>query len=164
MIGLLIVLLALAGAGFGIWKAFFSSPPVPDSLVLVSGRIEGDDSSVAPKTAGRILEIRVREGDTVAAGDIIAALDDVQVRAREAQARAALGQAAARLRSAVAAIPVLNEQRRESESDVEQQAAASELADFDRDAYTRLAATGAVSERQGKQAAEIGRASCRERV
>ena len=36
--------------------------------------------------AGRIIEIRVREGDTVKAGDMIATLDDEQMRAREDQA------------------------------------------------------------------------------
>jgi len=149
----LLVLAALVAGGVFIWRHFFLAPPVPESLVLVSGRIEGDDSAVAPKTTGRILEVRVREGDTVSEGDIIAALDDEQIRAREAQARAALAQAAARSLSAVAAISVLNEQQRQNESDVRQQQAAAQLADFDRDAYTRLAKTGAVSERQGVQAA-----------
>src|SRR5882672_10945755 len=86
----LIIVLVLAGAGFLIWRLFFSAPAVPDSIVTLSGRIEGDDSAVAPKTAGRILEIRVREGDVVNAGDVIAILDDAQVRAREDQAQAAL--------------------------------------------------------------------------
>ena len=149
----LLVLGALVAGGVLLWRHFFLTPPVPESLVLLSGRIEGDDSAVAPKTAGRILEVRVREGDTVSAGDVIARLDDEQVRAREAQARAALLQAGARTQSAVAAISVLDEQQRQNESEVKQQEAASELADFDRDAYTRLARTGAVSERQGKQAA-----------
>ncbi|MBO0911592.1 MAG: HlyD family secretion protein [Acidobacteria bacterium] len=153
----LLVLAALVVGGVLLWRRFFLTPPVPESLVLVSGRIEGDDSAVAPKTAGRILEIRVREGDTVASGDIIAALDYEQVRAREAQARAGLAQAAARSRSAVAAISVLNEQQRQNESEVRQQEAASELAEFDRAAYTRLAETGAVSERQGRQAASAAR-------
>src|SRR5262249_18754748 len=39
-----------------------------------------------------------------------------------------------------------------AEAELAQQEASLKLALFDRDAYTRLAATGAVSERQGKQA------------
>jgi len=152
VIVVLIVLVALAGAAFGIWKAFFSSPPVPDNLVLLSGRIEGDDSAVAPKTTGRILEVRFREGDSVKAGDVIAVLDDQQVRAREEQANAALLQALARSKAATDQINVLQEQLRQGEAEVAQQDAAYQLAIFDKEAYTRLAKSGAVSERQGKQA------------
>ena len=65
-------------------------PKIPRSMVALSGRIEGDDSAVAPKTTGRILEIRFREGDSVKAGETIAVLDDEQVFARADQARAAV--------------------------------------------------------------------------
>ena len=40
-----------------------------------------------------------------------------------------------------------------AEADLVQQETAYQLAAFDKEAYTRLAKTGAVSERQGKQAA-----------
>jgi HlyD family secretion protein len=172
----LIIIAVLAGAGFLIWRLFFFSPPIPDNVVTLSGRIEGDDSAVAPKTTGRILEIRVREGDTVKAGDIIAILDDEQVRARQEQAQAALLAAQARTVSAQAQTSILQEQLKENqlyseqskvdsqgrvrqaeadlaaaEADQAQQEASYQLALFDKDAYTRLAASGAVSERQGKQ-------------
>jgi HlyD family secretion protein len=160
------------------WRGYFANPKIPDSIVTVSGRIEGDDSAVSPKTAGRIIEIRVREGDTVKAGDTIATLDDAQVRAREDQARAALAGAEARAKSANDQIAVyqqglqqnelLTEQSKvdaagrvrqaeadlaAAESDLTQQEASLSLAQFDNDAYQKLVKTGAVSERQGKQAA-----------
>jgi HlyD family secretion protein len=160
-----------------IWKIFFATPRLPDSIVALSGRIEGDDSAVAPKTSGKILEITVREGDSVTAGQIIAHLDDAQVRAAEEAARAALADAQARAQSANDQISVLQEQLRQSqlqttqsttdaegrvhqaqadltaaEADLAQQQAALKLAIFNRDAYTRLAKTGAVSEQQGLQA------------
>ena len=59
----------LIAAAIVIWKVFFAVPAIPDSIVVVSGRIEGDDSAVASKTTGRILEVRVREGDSVNAGE-----------------------------------------------------------------------------------------------
>ena len=68
----------------------FATRAVPEDIISLSGRIEGDDSVIAPKTSGRILEVRFREGDRVTAGEVIALLDDEQVRAREQQARAAL--------------------------------------------------------------------------
>jgi len=167
-----VVILALA-----IWKIFFATPSLPDSIVALSGRIEGDDSAVAPKTSGKILEVTVREGDTVTAGQVIARLDDAQVRAREDQARAALASAQATSQAARDQIAVLQEQLRQNqlqagqstmdaqgrvqqaqadltaaEADLRQQQAALRLAEFNRDAYTRLAKTGAASEQQGLQA------------
>ncbi|HLW51772.1 MAG TPA: HlyD family efflux transporter periplasmic adaptor subunit [Candidatus Angelobacter sp.] len=149
----LVVLAVLAGAGYFLWKKVFYSPPIPDSIVILSGRIEGDDSAVSPKTTGRILDIHFREGDLVTAGAVIATLDDQQIRAREDQARAALLESQARVKSARDQIAVLEEQLQQNQDEVRQQEAAAQLADFDKDAYTRLAKTGAVSERQGKQAA-----------
>src|SRR5438067_5604447 len=64
-----LLLIAAALVAFFIWRGFFAKPAVPENLVVLSGRIEGDDSAVASKVTGRILEIRVREGDTVKMGD-----------------------------------------------------------------------------------------------
>jgi HlyD family secretion protein len=175
---LLLLLAALAAAAFLIWKIFFAKRGVPENVVVLSGRIEGDDSAVAPLTTGRILEMRFREGDCVKAGDIIAILDYEQLQARENQARAALRQAEARAQSARDQIAVLAQQLRGNQlqteqakidatgrvrqardemaatlADLVQQEAAYNLAVFDRDAYARLARTGAVSERQGREAA-----------
>jgi HlyD family secretion protein len=171
-----LVVIVLAGVAFLIWRMFFFAPAIPESIVTLSGRIEGDDSAVAPKTAGRILEIRVREGDTVKAGDVIAILDDQQVRARQDQAQSALVAARASTVSARAQVAILQEQLRQNQlfteqskvdsqgrvrqgeadlaaaaADLAQQEASYQLALFDKDAYTRLAQAGAVSERQGKQ-------------
>jgi HlyD family secretion protein len=173
---LLVVALAIV-AGVVIWRATAASRP-PDSIIDLSGRIEGDDSAIAPKTSGRIAEIRFREGDRVKAGDIIAILDDEQVRAREEQARAALTVSEARRSAATSQLAALQAQLEQTqiqtdqsktdaqgrvrqaeaelssaEAELAQQEAALKLALFDRDAYTRLTQTGAVSERQGKQAA-----------
>src|SRR5207249_11222886 len=91
-----------------------------------SGRVEGDDSAVAAKTSGRIREITVREGDRIEAGQVIALLDDEQVRAREDQATAAVRQAEARARLAGHQIAVLEEQLRQSRLGVDQSRAGDE--------------------------------------
>ncbi|HEX9272976.1 MAG TPA: HlyD family efflux transporter periplasmic adaptor subunit [Candidatus Binatia bacterium] len=149
------IIVALVGLAVGltVWKVFFSTPKTPENILTLSGRIEGDDSAVSPKAGGRILEIRFREGDSVNAGDVIAVLMDEQLGAREAQGRAAVLQAEAKAKSAREQVSVLEEQRRQEEATVDQQQASYELALFDKEAYTRLAKTGAVSERQGRQAA-----------
>jgi len=171
--GILIVAFGI----FIIWRAFFAKPAQPANVVALSGRIEGDDSAVAGKTSGRLIEVRFREGDEVRAGEVIAILDDSQVRARQEQAQAGVLQAEARLRSARQQIAIFNEQlrqnnleKRQSEADSEgrvrqaeaelaaaeaqlaQQKSSYQLAAFDRDAYSKLVETGAVSERQGRQA------------
>jgi HlyD family secretion protein len=172
----MLIVLVLGTAGYFTWKAFFAAPPIPDNIVVLSGRVEGDDSAVAPKTSGRIVEIRFREGDVVNAGDIIATLDDEQIRARENQAQAQVAQAEARLNAAQQQIGILNEQLQQSriqvtqagedaqgrvhqaeaqvaqaEAQLAQQEAAYRIAAYDRDAYTKLAQSGAASERQARQ-------------
>ena len=174
---LLLVVVAAIVLGIVIWRLAFATPEVQDNVVVLSGRIEGDDSAIAPKTSGRITEIRFREGDSVKAGDTIALLDGEQVRAREEQARAALAVSEARQRAAISQLAALQAQLEQTQIQTEQsrmdaqgrvlqaeaelssaeavlaqQEASLKLALFDRDAYTRLAETGAVSERQGKQA------------
>src|SRR5258708_2743477 len=177
----LVVLLGIAGvvawAKWATVSSIFHGGNGSDRIIGLSGRIEGDDSAVAPKTSGRILEVRVREGDSVNAGQILAVLDDQQVRAREEQAGRSAEGAEARAKAAKAQIDVLEEQLRQSqlqteqatvdaegrvsqaeadlaaaESDLARQEASFQLAAFDKEAYTRLAQTGAVSERQGKEA------------
>lgn len=170
-------LLALAGVGYPAYRFFLSKPAAPPNVLRLAGRIEGDDSAVATKVTGRILEIRVREGDLVKGGDVIAVLDDPQVHAREQQALAQAEAAEAQLASAQQQIAVLNDQLKQaelqtgqsttdadgrvrqaeaelssSEAQLAQQEASLKLAIYDRDAYTRLAKDGAVSDRQGKQA------------
>jgi HlyD family secretion protein len=172
----ILIIVGVVLAALLIWKVFFASPNLPASIVGLSGRIEGDDSAVAPKTSGKILEVTVREGDTVNAGQVIARLDDAQVRAREDSARAALADAQAKMQGAHDQIAVLQQQLNQNhletgqstmdaegrvrqaqadltaaEADLVQQQAALRLAEFNRDAYSRLAKTGAASQQQGLQ-------------
>lgn len=172
-----VVILTLAATAYIVWRVFFANPKLPDTIVTLSGRIEGDDSAISPKTSGRILEIRFREGDAVKAGDVIATLSDEQIRAREEQAQAAVSIMEARAKAARDQIAVLQQQMQQNqlqtaqskvdaegrvrqaeaevaaaEAELAQQQASYQIAAFDRDAYTRLAQTGAASERQAKQA------------
>jgi HlyD family secretion protein len=172
-----LALVVLAAGAYLLWRTFFAQPALPDSIVALSGRIEGDVSALAAKTSGHILEVRVREGDSVKAGEIVAVLSDEQVRAREEQARAAVVGADAKTKAARDQIAVLQQQLQQNqlqteqskmdaegrvsqaqsdlaaaEADLAQREASYQIASFDKDAYTRLAQTGAVSERRGKQA------------
>jgi len=134
----LLVLVVVVAVGVGVWRFVRSRSAVPAQLIAVSGRIEGDDSAVAAKTSGRIREITVREGDRVQDGQVIAVLDDEQVRAREDQASAAVRQAEARARLSQHQIEILEEQLRQSRLGVDQ---------------ARGDAEGKVSEAEGRLAA-----------
>jgi HlyD family secretion protein len=176
-LALLAALAALGVAGVVVWRLVLAPPAVPDGVLPVSGRIEGDDAAVAAKTVGRIREIAVREGDAVEAGQVIAVLDDEQTRAREQQAAAAVRQAEARRQLAEHQIAVLTEQLRQSElgvdqaradaqgrvSEAEARLAAAEAqlaqaeaahaqAKWDRDAFTRLYERELVAEQEARRA------------
>src|SRR5262249_9711259 len=70
-IGLLlaVILVILAGCG---------RKAEPDGTIFVSGRIDGDTVDISSKIAGRIEDLKVREGDTVAAGQVVAWLSSPQ--------------------------------------------------------------------------------------
>jgi len=62
---------------------------------LIQGQVEVSEYRVSSKVPGRILEIRVKEGDYVKVGDTLAILDAPEVRAKMEQARSAEDAAAA---------------------------------------------------------------------
>lgn len=173
----LVVLTVLAAAGVLVWRYAFGGPAVPSTVIQVSGRIEGDDAVVASKTSGRIREISVREGDEVKAGQVIALLDDEQLRAKEEQAGSAVMQAGARVRWAEQQISVLEAELEQSRLGTDQakldaegkvrqaeaQVAASEAqlaqseseyrkARADEERYTSLAESGDIPEQKGSHA------------
>ena len=62
---------------------------------MIQGQVEVSEYRVSSKVPGRILEIRVKEGDYVKAGDTLAILDAPEVRAKMEQAQSAENAAAA---------------------------------------------------------------------
>ena len=62
---------------------------------IIQGQVEVSEYRVSSKVPGRILEIRVKEGDYVKAGDTLAILDAPEVRAKMEQAQSAENAAAA---------------------------------------------------------------------
>ena len=62
---------------------------------VIQGQVEVSEYRVSSKVPGRILELRVSEGDFVKAGDTLAILDAPEVRAKMEQARSAESAAAA---------------------------------------------------------------------
>ena len=67
---------------------------------MIQGQVEVSEYRVSSKVPGRILELRVKEGDYVKAGDTLAILDAPEVRAKMEQAQSAENAAAALERKA----------------------------------------------------------------
>lgn len=139
-----IVLVALVGvtgiAALG-WWAYdrLRGDAVPRGFIMANGRLEAQDVRVSAGTGGRLLQLAVREGDSVTAGQIVATIDR---RAPEALTTGAHASAAAAQDAVVAAerrIAALESQLK--------------LARLEADRYRRLASREAVS-RQAADRAE----------
>jgi HlyD family secretion protein len=96
----------LCVAGLLLWQAQLRRG-IPDGLIQANGRIEGDAVIIASKTAGRIAELAVREGDSVQPKQLLVRIDDGIARARLAQAQAEVEAASARAQAARAALALL---------------------------------------------------------
>jgi HlyD family secretion protein len=63
-----------------------------------SGYVEATEVRLAPEVGGRLLEVAVKEGDRLKAGDVVARLDDTDTAIATKQAQAERDQAVAQLR------------------------------------------------------------------
>ena len=88
----IIVVLILAGLGIAAWL-LFGKDDKNKGLVSGNGRIEAVEIDVAAKTAGRVKDILVREGELVNAGQVVALMDTEVLEAQRRQAEAQLKQA-----------------------------------------------------------------------
>jgi HlyD family secretion protein len=71
--------------------------PPPRNVIAASGHVEATDVHIAAKVGGRLLRFTLQEGDGVALGQVLAAIDTTDTRLSLGQARADRDQAAAQL-------------------------------------------------------------------
>ena len=74
------------------WQRY-GSPEREEGLAGSNGRIEAVEIDVATRIAGRLKEIRVKEGEFVTAGQVVALMDTDVLEAQRRQAEAQLQQA-----------------------------------------------------------------------
>jgi HlyD family secretion protein len=87
----LVILLAVLGAGYYWWSNRPSTTTTLESTALVgSGTIEAETIEIMSELGGRVLEVKVDEGDTVKAGQVLVELDKAELLAQETQLEAAL--------------------------------------------------------------------------
>jgi len=161
LLSTILVVLLLAG-GYLAYERWGGVEPLPEGLIQVNGRIEGDHVTVASKYPGRVHEVLAREGDTVKQGQVLVRLDDAQTRAKVAQARHAVTAAEAQLRADRTSLGILRKEVplsvKEAEERIEQartkraEAEAAELlARRDAERYRTLAEKGTVPPRTKEQ-------------
>src|SRR4051794_12702594 len=98
-----IVVILVAGAGFGGWKWFTREQPIEVQSATVTERAAGTQAAVlnasgyvtarrratvSSKITGKVIEVNVEEGMAVKEGQILARLDDTTPRASLALAEA----------------------------------------------------------------------------
>lgn len=106
---ILLLVLPLAVGGYLLWDRWSANARLPEGLIQANGRIEGDHVTVASKFPGRVRELLAREGATVAAGQVLARLDDAQTRAKVDQARQARAGLDAQVQAARTGLAVLRQ-------------------------------------------------------
>ena len=89
-IALLVVLVAVIATI--VYKA-----TLPKDEDAFYGYVEGDYSRLAPREGGTLKELRVKRGDEIAAGTVVAILDPEDEQARLAETKARLAQTEATL-------------------------------------------------------------------
>jgi HlyD family secretion protein len=77
---LILLVLLLTGIGISIW--YFLSSNSETNVLRISGRLEGYETDIGAKVAGRIESVAVREGDEVHKNQVIVQLDDAEIQAQ----------------------------------------------------------------------------------
>lgn len=111
----IIIIFFLAGAigGYLYWQS--EQEDMPNYIASGNGRIEAEETHVAAKYAGRVIDILFDEGDMVKEGDIIAHIDAADLEAQRNGAKANLAAAQNAVAEAEAGIT-----HREAELDLAQ--------------------------------------------
>jgi HlyD family secretion protein len=125
----------------------------PDGTLRVSGFVEATEIQVAPEVAGRLVELRVDEGDRVARGDLIGRIDTRDIELQIARLRAERAGADAQLRLLRAGareqdIGQAEAQSRAAQADVTTIEAELRAAQLDLDRFEALLQANAGSRKQ----------------
>jgi len=96
----IIILLVVLGAAGAAVYAFRGIGSPPSNRIVVSGNIELTEVNIAFKTAGRLIERNVDEGDAVKKGQVIARLDRDQLVAQRERETAGLASSESQLSQA----------------------------------------------------------------
>ena len=127
--------------------------PVPSNTVRVSGHVEATEVQVAAEVGGRLVDLRVAEGDRVLAGDLVALLDtqDIDLEIGRAGADRAAADAQVRLLQAGARPQEIRQAEAQVDAataDAEAAAVESRAAETDLQRFQALLLANAGSQKQ----------------
>jgi HlyD family secretion protein len=86
-----LLLAALGAAAYG--YHWLHQPRLPPGFASGNGRVEATEYDIATKRAGRVVEVRVREGDLVQKSQVLAQMDVEELTAQRREAEAQLERA-----------------------------------------------------------------------
>src|SRR5262245_34373893 len=87
VVALGLVIAAAGVAAFALWR--------PEPAPRVIGVVRATEIRIAPEVGGQLAAVKVRKGDRVRSGDVVAELSAIELTASVEQARAALAAAVA---------------------------------------------------------------------
>lgn len=157
----IVVALLMAGALAAVVYGYlrYRGEASPGDVIVASGRIEGRITTLTAKSPAHVAEIKIDEGERVAAGAILAVLDDETQRAVVLSAEKSVASLQEQLRAADTEIAALEKQTRnhiesaeaalsENTAHVEQAEANLALWQRERDRYEALAKRDVASEQK----------------
>lgn len=137
----------LVGSSIFAWRQL-KPAALPDDFAMGNGRIEATEIDIATKTAGRIKEILVNDGDSVEAGQVVARMDTQTLEAELRQAQAQLRQAQQASATAAAIVTQRGSAKATAAAVVAQRESELALADKELTRSQQLAFKGAGSQQQ----------------
>jgi HlyD family secretion protein len=112
------VLVAIAGGSYGLYL-YLAPKPLPDQVVYGNGHIEGTEVRVAAEIAGRVVESTLVEGRRVERGDLLARIDDTDLRLERSRVEAEIAALKAERQRAANEAEVWRHHRRMAARDLE---------------------------------------------
>jgi HlyD family secretion protein len=145
--GLIALVVVVGGA---IAWFILSKPALPPGFASGNGRLEATETYIASKTAGRVLEAPLNEGDDVQAGQVIAKMDTEPLEAQLRQAQAKVSEAQATVAQTQAQLVEAQDNRNYALAQVDVKKADLNFADKQYGRSKELVTKGAVSQQEGE--------------
>lgn len=133
---LIILGLVLLSSAFTLWFLFREGEV--KGILEASGQVRGTEVTVSSKLPGRVESLKIKEGQAINAGDLIAKSSSEEIEARTEQARAQVDASSHRIHQS-------REAMKRGEADVKEAESQRDLARSDYDRYAELMKKGLVS-------------------